>query len=550
MRIALCQLNSTTGDTAGNSALVKRALQELPDPRPDLAVFPELFIEGYPPRDLLEHEWFLEQSDTAVQELCRFSTEIAPTGILIGVARRSKATAGKGLTNSAVLIHNGKIVFQQDKSLLPTYDVFDESRYFDVAKKTEVVPFAGERLGITICEDAWNASRMWDKRTYELDPVEELVKKGATLLINVSGSPFHLGKQKTRFDIMRSHAVRHKIPFLFVNQVGGNDELVFDGTSLAFDPEGSIIAQLPAFTQSIVVVDTATAGASSEVIDTTFDSIESVHGALVLGLRDYVQKCGFKSVLVGLSGGIDSAVTCALACDAIGPENVFGITMPSQYSSSGSVTDSEALAKNLGISLTTIPIKHPFDSFLELLRPHFRDLQEDITEENLQARTRGNILMAFSNKFGHLLLSTGNKSEMAVGYCTLYGDMNGGLSVISDLPKTKVYELAHYLNKDKERIPPATIEKAPSAELRPDQKDQDSLPPYETLDRILQLFIEERRSKEEIVETGITRETVEWVLNAVKRSEYKRRQAAPGLKVTPKAFGSGRRFPIAARYHF
>ncbi len=550
MRIALCQLNSIMGDTAGNADVVKKTVSSFSDPKPELAVFPELFLEGYPPRDLLEHEWFIAQSAQAVDELCAFSKNVPETGILIGAARKSDASVGKGLTNSAILIHNGSVVFQQDKCLLPTYDVFDESRYFDPAESTDVFEFKGETLGITICEDAWNSGKMWARRYYDLDPVEDLVSKGATLLINVSGSPFHMGKQQIRFNLMQSHAKRHNRRFVFVNQVGGNDELVFDGTSLVFDSSGNLIASLPAFEESVVIADTNSVGEPPNEILSESDSIESIRGALVLGLYDYVSKCGFKGVLIGLSGGIDSAVTCALACDALGAENVLGITMPSRYSSEGSISDSEKLARNLGVKIITIPIESPFSSFLEVLRPSFSHLEEDVTEENLQARVRGNILMAFSNKFGYLLLSTGNKSEMAVGYCTLYGDMNGGLSVISDLPKTRVYELARHMNAEGERIPTAIIEKPPSAELRPDQKDQDSLPPYETLDTILQLFIEELRSRDEIIEQGIPASTVDWVLTALTRSEYKRRQSAPGLKVTPKAFGSGRRFPIAARYRF
>jgi NAD+ synthase (glutamine-hydrolysing) len=409
-----------------------------------------------------------------------------------------------------------------------------------------VFPFKGERLGITVCEDAWNDPHMWQKQLYDLDPVKDLAKKGATILINLSASPFYMGKEKTRFSLVKAHAARHSLPFIFVNQTGGNDEIIFDGNSMAVDAAGALRAMLPPFAEAVQVVDTKAFGPAKRPPE--FDTIQSVHAALICGISDYLRKCGFTKALIGLSGGIDSAVTAALAVDALGAENVWGVTMPSRYSSQGSVDDSAALAKNLGIRFSTIPIESAFDSFLKELEPVFSGKTPGIAEENIQARVRGTILMALSNKFGHLLLSTGNKSELAVGYCTLYGDMNGGLGVISDLPKGMVYKMAHFINRDREIIPACCISKAPSAELRPNQKDQDTLPPYDVLDRIIELFVEEGRSAREIVKKGFDQTTVSWVVAAVKNSEYKRRQAAPGLKVTPKAFGSGRRFPLAAKY--
>jgi len=542
MRIALCQLNPVMGDIAGNVQRVAQALGDSASCHPDLLVFPELFLQGYPPRDLLQCNWFVEQTMRALDRVCTISRAYPGVGLLVGTALPQKERPGKGLSNAGVLIVDGAVVFAQAKSLLPTYDVFDESRYFDPARSVDSVSFGGERLGISICEDAWGRATP----SYERDPVQELVEKGATLLINLSGSPFHLGKQKTRFGIMQDHAKRHGRPFIFVNQVGGNDELVFDGTSLAFDARGRLLAALPPFAEAVDVIDTA--GSAVAAAPEHLDSIQSVHDALVLGLRDYARKCGFTGALLGLSGGIDSAVTCALAAEALGADRVLGVTMPSRYSSGGSVDDSRALAEALGIEFIRIPIESAFSALLDTVTPHFGGRAPDLTEENMQARIRGAILMSLSNKRGLLLLSTGNKSEMAVGYCTLYGDMNGGLSVISDLPKCTVYRLAHYINRQRQIIPDASIAKPPSAELRPDQKDQDTLPPYEVLDNILEMLVENGASRHDIVSRGFAADTVDWVMRAVQRSEYKRRQAAPGLKMTPKAFGSGRRFPIAARY--
>ena len=440
----------------------------------------------------------------------------------------------------------GKILLRQGKSLLPTYDVFDEMRYFDPAAEVRTVDFKGETLGISICEDAWNDPELWPRgRLYASDPIAALAGEGATILINISASPFYLGKEEIRYRLIRNHAQKHGLPFAFANQVGGNDELIFDGRSLCLDRSGDPLSVFPAFQEAVRGVDTRLPGAAGGYRPQ--DRMESVHEALVLGVGDYLRKCGFSRALVGLSGGIDSAVTCCLAREAIGGENVLAVSMPSPFSSKGSIEDSRKLAANIGIRFKVIPITDVYNAYLNTLKDHFEGQPADVTEENIQARIRGNILMALSNKFGHLVLSTGNKSELAVGYCTLYGDMSGGLAVISDVPKTMVYELARYINRESEVIPRAIIEKPPSAELKPGQTDQDTLPPYSVLDRILFHYLEEVLSVAEIVRLGFERKTVEWVARTVERSEYKRQQAAPGLKVTSKAFGGGRRMPVAAK---
>ena len=534
------------GDIRGNTARICEELDKNSPLGVDLLVFSELFLQGYPPRDLLERKWFVKNSLDALDEICRYSAKFPETGILLGTILPNSVPYGKGLSNAAVLIQNGRIIFRQNKSLLPSYDVFDETRYFDPSPEISTFSFKGEMLGISICEDAWNDAGFWSQRLYGLDPLAELAFLGTTLFINISASPFHLRKENLRLKLLKNHAVKHSVPLLFVNQTGGNDELIFDGNSVFLDEEGNIREMLPGFEECVRIIDTFNPGVCLPVPEP--DQAGSVHDALILGLKDYVRKCGFKNVLLGLSGGIDSAVTCALACRAVGPENVWGITMPSRHSSEGSFKDSEILSHNLCIKFTQIPIEGAFSAFLDSLHPVFSGTEPGLAEENLQARIRGTMLMALSNKFGHLLLSTGNKSELAVGYSTLYGDMNGGLSVISDLPKEMVYKLAGYINRKKEIIPEAIIKKAPSAELRPDQKDQDTLPPYPVLDAILERLIEQGKSSGEIIAEGFDKDTVNWVVRAVMINEYKRRQAATGLKVTPKAFGSGRRFPIAAKY--
>ena len=542
MKVTIAQMNPMVGDIKGNMKKMEDVLSKTSS---DLIIFPELYITGYPPRDLLERREFIKKVQKANHEVTLLSEKYPERGILFGTVLPNKNEYGKGLYNSAVLVYNGKILIEEHKSLLPTYDVFDEARYFDPSSEISTVSFKNEILGISICEDAWNDPDLWLKRNYRIDPIEILVKKGATLLINISASPFSMGKDEIRYRIIRNHALKHKKRFIFVNQVGGNDELIFDGKSMYIDENGNLIDILPSFEEFIKTIDL---GLKNPVPFTPEERISSVYRALVLGLRDYMRKCGFKKAVLGLSGGIDSAVTCCIAVEAMGSENVLGVSMPSEYSSEGSVKDSKKLAENLGIEFKIIPITPIFRSYLSTLKEHFEGRKEDVTEENIQARIRGNILMALSNKFGYLVLSTGNKSELAVGYCTLYGDMSGGLAVISDVPKTMVYELAYYINRESEIIPEEIIKKPPSAELRPDQLDQDTLPPYDILDRILHLYLDQYCTYEEIVKEGLDPETVRWVINAVNRNEYKRRQAVPGLKVTTKAFGAGRRMPIAAVY--
>ncbi len=547
MKVSIAQLNPIVGDINGNRSKIVNTLSQCSGTGSDLVIFPELFLAGYPPKDLLERHWFIEKAQHAAQELIRISVEHPKTGILFGAPLPTGKDVGKGLYNSAVLIYQGQILACQHKSLLPTYDVFDEMRYFDPATQINTVNFKEETLGISICEDAWNDPELWPRgRIYPCDPIEILARKGATILINISASPFYTGKEEIRYRLIRNHARKHCLPFVFVNQIGGNDELIFDGKSFCLDRAGEPIVVLPSFKEYVQDVDTGLSGTPSLYVPQ--DKIESIYEALVLGLRDYMKKCGFSKALVGLSGGIDSAVTCCLAKEAIGSENILAISMPSPYSSKGSIEDSKRLATTINIRFKTISITAIYQAYLETLKEHFEGKELDITEENIQARIRGNILMALSNKFGYLVLSTGNKSELAVGYCTLYGDMSGGLAVISDVPKTMVYDLANYINRKSEIIPRAIIEKAPSAELKPNQVDQDNLPPYPILDQILYKYLEEDSSVEEITNLGFDQGTVKWVAKTVEKNEYKRKQSAPGLKVTSKAFGVGRRMPIAAKY--
>ncbi|MEW6387985.1 MAG: NAD+ synthase [Thermodesulfobacteriota bacterium] len=544
MKVVLAQLNPTVGDVTGNLGKIVELLPRWA-PVADLLIFPELFLVGYPPRDLLERPAFIARPQLAIQELADLSARYPQAGLLVGAPRPTGKDTGKGLYNSALLVYQGQVIFCRDKSLLPTYDVFDETRYFDSADEIRTIPFKDEVLGISICEDAW-CQQSWCHRLYPFDPVEILAREGATLLINISASPFQVGKEEVRFQLMQHHAQRYGLPFIYVNQVGGNDELIFDGRSLAFDAKGNPLAILPSFREEVEVIDLSRPGVPG--LFRPEEKIATVSQALVLGIRDYLRKCGFSQAVVGLSGGVDSAVTCVLAVKALGRENVLGVAMPSPYSSPGSLADARNLAQNLGIRFQVIPITPIYQAYLEAFREHFPVEPIDVTLENVQARIRGNILMALSNKFGYLVLSTGNKSELAVGYCTLYGDMSGGLSVLADVPKTLVYELAHHLNREGEIIPPAIINKVPSAELRPDQKDQDTLPPYDILDQIIHYYLTEAYSYNDIVNLNFDPETVRWVINAIDRNEYKRRQAAPGLKVTSKAFGMGRRIPVAAKY--
>jgi NAD+ synthase (glutamine-hydrolysing) len=546
MRVVIAQLNPTIGDYAGNVDKIEQTLAACAADAPDLVVFPELFLCGYPPRDLLERAWFIQQAQDATKRVLELSQRYPVTGILVGVPLPTNRRTGKGLYNSALLIEGGQVLLQQNKSLLPTYDVFDEARYFDPAQATSVVPFHDERLGISICEDAWTDPELWLRPPYDSDPIAVLAEAGATIAVNISASPFWAGKEEIRYRLLSNHARRHGLPLVFVNQVGANDELVFDGRSLHLDSSGNPCTVFPSFVEHVQTVETGRTSHGRSYA--TQPAIESIYQALVLGIRDYTRKTGFRQVVLGLSGGIDSALACALAAAALGPENVVGVTMPAPYSSGGSVEDSRALARNLGIRFLEIPISEVFAAYLDTLTPFFEGRAPDVAEENIQSRIRGNTLMALSNKFGYLVLTTGNKSELAVGYCTLYGDMSGGLAVIADVPKTMVYELARYVNRTTEIIPQASLTKPPSAELRPNQTDQDTLPPYDILDGILRLYVDEGCSLAEIVERGYKQETVRWVLRAVDRNEYKRWQAAPGLKVTSKAFGMGRRMPVAARY--
>ncbi|RME95541.1 MAG: NAD+ synthase [Verrucomicrobia bacterium] len=543
MKAALAQINTTIGDFDGNLRLIREALRRAEATGAELLVTPELAITGYPPRDLLLRESFLNRSRQCLEAL---AAEIGRTAVVVGYVDRNRSGEGREATNSAALLHEGRIVAIRHKTLLPTYDVFDEDRYFEPAAENEPVEWNGHVLGLTICEDVWTDAPVWPRRRYRRNPAAELVAAGARCLLNLSASPWHLGKNRVRHEMLATLARRLHVPLLYCNSVGGNDELIFDGASLALDREGRVLARGALFAEDLVVVDTEGTPLTAPPGEPADE--EKLHRALVLGLRDYLYKCGFRSAVLGLSGGIDSAVTAALAVAALGPENVHGVALPSRYSSEGSLRDAEALARNLGIRFDVIPIEPAFQALKESLAPVFRDLPEDVTEENIQARLRGVILMALSNKFGSLLLTTGNKSELAVGYCTLYGDMCGGLAVINDLPKTAVYRLARWINREREIIPTACLTKPPSAELRPGQTDQDSLPPYEMLDAILEAYVVEGRSLEQIVQAGFDREVVRRVVRLIDLSEYKRRQAAPGLKVTSKAFGMGRRLPIAQRY--
>ena len=543
MKLALAQFNPTVGDFAGNTASILALAERAKQRGADLAVFSELCICGYLPQDLLERPAFIDRNQ---KELKQLAAKLALPAI-VGFVGKNKNGTGSGISNKAALICGGKVVFEQSKMLLPTYDVFDESRYFQPAAEQKVFGFADEKLGITICEDVWNDKNFWAVRRYDRDPVTELAAQGTSVIINISASPYTIDKRALRVDMLRSIALGHQLPVVYVNQVGGNDSLIFDGASVALTVDGKVAAQAAAFEEDLVLFDTATG--RGEIHEQPPEEIAYAFRALVMGARDYVHKCRFAKAIVGLSGGIDSAVVAAIAVQALGAENVLGVSMPGPFSSEGSIADAKAVAQNLGMELKIIPITPVFDAYRAALKPAFGARKADVTEENIQARIRGNYLMALSNKFGSMVLSTGNKSELAVGYCTLYGDMAGGLAVISDVPKLMVYELAKFINRQREIIPRSTIEKPPSAELRPDQKDEDSLPPYSVLDRILKAYIEDLRSPQEIADKyGFDLKLVREIALLVDRSEYKRKQAAPGLKITSRAFGFGRPFPIVQRF--
>ena len=549
VKIALAQINPTVGDFSGNLRRILDYATRAADQQADLVMFPELSVCGYWPADLLEKPSFVARAQESVEEIAAASERLG-IAILCGTVQPSLTSDAKQLSNTAVLLRQGKVVFHQQKMLLPFYDVFDEQRYFEPAHQQSLfsfsTPAASEQMALTICEDAWNDKAFWEARRYSIDPVDELVRAGGSIILNISASPYWRGKRKTREAMLAALARRHRVPVLMVNQVGGNDSLVFDGTSLAINSQGEIIGQGKSFEEDLLVIDTA---AMQPEIHSTVPGLDAgAYNALVLGTRDYLRKCSFSKAVIGLSGGIDSALVTAIAVDAVGKENVLAVGMPSPYSSAGSIHDSEQLAKNLDIPFKVLKIGQIFSDYTSTLEPLFSGLEPDLTEENLQSRIRGALLMAISNKMGSLVLTTGNKSEMATGYCTLYGDMVGALAVIGDVVKTNVYRLSNYVNREREIIPQSILDKPPSAELRPGQVDTDSLPPYDVLDPIIEAYVERYETPEAISrEKGINLELVQHVVKLIERSEYKRQQAAPVLKVTPKSFGMGRRFPIAVK---
>ena len=539
MKIGFAQINPIVGDITGNTALIQEAYERLVAEGADLVLTPELAITGYPPLDLLFESQFVPRNLEALNALAKFTGRVP---LVVGFVDLHTGI-GKPFRNAAAFLHSGAIQAKRFKTLLPNYDVFDEDRYFEPAENNSVIEWNGQKIGITLCEDIWTEPFL-PRAFYPASPLDALSSQGADLVLNLSASPFTLGKPERRIQMLSAAAKSKRVVIAYCNCAGANDQLVFDGNSMLFDADGSLLAQFPAFTPHSRVADSG----GHALAYVPMHESESLFHALVLGVRDYMRKCGFRSVVHGLSGGIDSAIVACIAAEALGSANVLGVTMPTQYSSAGSVADSEQLARTLGIEFLNIPIKKSFDTFQEQFKDIFAGLAPNEAEENMQPRLRGMTLMALSNKLGHLVLSTGNKSELAVGYCTLYGDMCGGLAVISDVPKTQIYALARWINRNHEIIPWATIEKAPSAELKPDQKDQDTLPPYDILDPILQLYVEEQCSAEEIIAKGYEEKTVRWVIKRVNLNEYKRAQAAPGLKVTSRAFGLGRRMPIAQRY--
>jgi NAD+ synthase (glutamine-hydrolysing) len=544
VKIALGQINPTVGDFPGNLKLAEKALSAAQEAGAQLLVLPELALCGYPPRDLLEREAFVQAGLRALETL---TSRVGDTAVIVGFAERlPESPVGRRIANAAALIHQGRVLSVHRKSLLPTYDVFDEWRYFEPADRVFTASFAGCRLGISICEDVWNDGDFWPRRLYRVDPIEQLVKAGADIIVNIAASPYTIDKRHLRPRMLANVARHWQRPLVFVNQVGGQDDLVFDGSSLALDKQGQVIARAAEHAEDLVVVDLDTGHGTLRPEEPS--DARSALGALVLGTRDYARRCGFTGALIGLSGGIDSAVVACIAARALGPEQVLGVAMPSRYSSDHSRQDAAALARALGIQFREISIEPMFAAYLQSLAPAFEGRKPDVTEENLQARIRGGLLMALSNKLGKLLLSTGNKSEIATGYCTLYGDTNGGLAVISDVPKTLVYKIAHEINVDRPVIPQSTLTKPPSAELRPDQKDQDSLPPYDVLDAILEAHIERGLDSEALLAEGFDPKVVADVLRLMRVSEYKRRQLPPGLKITGKAFGTGRRYPIAQAF--
>jgi len=540
MKIGFAQINPTVGDLRGNCELIIGAYERLAAAGAELVLTPELSLTGYPPQDLVFKSRFVPENFALLEKL---HAQVGESALLVGFVDRNRGR-GKPFHNAAALLERGKPIRKMYKSLLPTYDVFDEDRYFEPSTRVEPFEVQGKKIGVTICEDIWTDEYL-PRPLYDVEPVRALVEQGAEIILNLSASPFRLGAPACRLEMIAAQARTYQRPICYCNVVGGNDQLIFDGNSIAVNASGDSIAQLAAFREDEKIVDTNSIDAI-EFREATAE--EQLLAALSLGLRDYCRKCNFRSAVVGLSGGVDSAVTAVIAVDALGAENVTGVSMPSPYSSRGSIDDARSLARNLGIKFVEIPIAEAFKVFKVQFKDIFKGLPENETEENMQPRLRAMTLMALSNKFGQLVLSTGNKSELSVGYCTIYGDMAGGLGVISDVPKTTIYEFARWINRKGKIIPTSTIEKAPSAELKPNQKDQDTLPPYEILDQILQLYVEENLSARDIIARGFDEKTVRWVQRRVDLNEYKREQAAPGLKVTSRAFGMGRKMPIAQRY--
>jgi NAD+ synthase (glutamine-hydrolysing) len=546
LKIGILQLNSTIGGFADNRQKLLAGYEKAVALGAEFVLAPELFLCGYPPRDLLLRADFIDANLAALEETAK---NVGAIPLCVGYVDRNPEKPGRALRNAAAVLQNGKIIWRTHKCLLPTYDVFDEDRYFEPGKSVAPFIFNGRKLGITICEDIWNDEDFWPERLYRRDPIKELIRQGAEIILNISASPWHDGKEKTRLEMLRRVACDEKIPLAQVNLVGANDELIFDGHSVALNSRGEIIALGKGFAEEIFVAELGESGKRKAESGNTFPAREAqIFSALSLGIRDYVRKCGFKSVILGLSGGIDSALVAVLATDALGAENVLGVAMPARYSSAGSLSDAEALAQNLGIRYEVLPIEPAFQAVEKQLAKVFAGTKPNEAEENLQSRLRGVTLMALSNKFGALVLTTGNKSEMAVGYCTLYGDMDGALAPIADVLKTDIYKISRWVNCEREIIPQNSIAKPPSAELRPNQTDQDSLPPYETLDAILDLYVVKNSGKEEIIARGFDTGIVNDVINKINFSEYKRRQAAPGLKISPRAFGMGRRIPIAQKF--
>ncbi len=543
MKIALAQINTIIGDVKGNSEKIINLYKRAEKDGVDLIMFPELAIPGYPPLDLVEKDEFRKAVQDANERLAAQTSSVA---LLFGTITERYESVGTGIYNSAMLCYDGKIQFVQNKMLLPNYDVFDEVRYFEPAKDVKLFEFKGEKIAVSICEDIWNDDDYWKHRRYHRDPVRELIDKGATLLLNISASPYAYGRRTERYKMLSTLTSKDKLPLAYVCAVGAQTDLIFDGASMCFNERGELSLIGKAYEEDYLIFDTAKKYSPVHNFEGSFE--EEALKALTLGLADYARKTGFTKALVGLSGGIDSALVTYIAVQAFGAENVHVLLMPSQYSSEGSVKDSLKLVKNLGISHNIISIQPVFEKYLEILEPFFENKPVDVTEENLQARIRGTYLMAVSNKFGYLLCTTGNKSEMAVGYATLYGDMCGAVAVIGDVYKTQVYKLARYINRNGEVIPQEIINKAPSAELRPDQKDEDSLPPYDFLDKILEMYLEEYKEFNEIVEKLGQPETVRKVLQTIDNNEFKRKQAAPVLRISRKAFGYGRRFPIVQKW--